>query len=635
MTSSATNSHRDIRGVFSSWIGLVLLAGVLLVGVALLANLDQWRVDLTEGKLYTLSDGSKNILKNMDKPVTLRFYYSASLARDIPVLQNYARRVEEMLREFERSANGKLILEIIHPEVFSEEEDAAAAAGLQGIPNGRGESIYLGLVGLPDGSSADQKQEQIALLNPQKEHLLEYEISQMVYRLNRAAPITVGMISSLPVLRSVDRKTNLVKPHWLIIDQLQQLFEIRRQIDPAVDSIDDDLNLLIVVHPNKLPEKTLFAIDQFVLRGGKLLVFVDPVAEQDDSEGSLGGGYADRSSDLEQLFTAWGIDYDAGKVVLDLTYAHSIPVEMNGRTVPHVGILGLDGKAINREQNVIAELENINIASAGALSQRAGSSTQYVPLLTSGDRTQLMDAEEYSLIGRHNELLSKMKAEDKHHHFAVWISGPVKTAFPEGKPATSAYAGSVLTESAQPIQVIVVADTDVLSDRMWVQRQDYFGQVMATPFAANGDMLVNMVDALGGSADLISLRSRGTYQRPFTRVDALEKAASARWREQEDALTRALSETEKKISALHAPSADGDPASPVELTAEQKAEIASFQQEKLKIRKNLREVQRQLNSDVEQLGSALKIINITAVPALLTIVALGISLLRRRRARRA
>ena len=242
-----------------------------------------------------------------------------------------------------------------------------------------------------------------------------------------------------------------------------------------------------------------------------------------------------------------------------------------------------------------------------------------------------MDSDQYSAIGNHADLLAKMKPEDRRYTFAALVSGPVKTAFPEGKPATSQFSGTVLTESKEPIQVIAVADTDLLSDRMWVDRQDYYGQVMATPFAANGDMLVNMVDALGGSKDLISLRSRGTYQRPFTRVDALEKAADERLREQEDALTQALAAAEKKISALSLPAkGEGVSTAQPELSVEQKAEIAKFQQEKLNIRKKLREVQRQLNSDVENLGVVLKIINIAAVPVLLTFVALVLSWLRRR-----
>jgi ABC-type uncharacterized transport system involved in gliding motility auxiliary subunit len=609
-------------------LSLLALAIFLLISVMGLSMLGQWRIDLTEGKLYTLSDGTENILKNIKDPVTLKFYYSESLTRDVPALRNYAKRVEEMLREYERAANGKLVLDIIHPEVFSEDEDAAAAAGLQGLPNGRGESIYLGL----SGSQSD-RMETIALFNPQKENLLEYQISQLVYKLSRPAPVVVGVISNLPVFRSMDPKTNRPRPGWLIVDQLTQLFDIRRQIDLSVDKIDDDLNMLIVIHPHLLPEKTLFAIDQFVLRGGRVLTFIDPFAELDDNEAMLGDGFADRSSSLDQLFIAWGIDYDPKKVVLDLGYAHSIPAKKDGPEVPHIGVLSLESAAINREQNVIADLENINVASVGALSQHPGSSTQFFPLLTSSDKTDLMDADQYAALGNHADLLAKMKPGNKRYHFAALVSGSVKTAFPEGKPEASGYTGTILTESKEPIQTIVVADTDVLSDRMWVERQDYYGQVMATPFAANGDMLVNMVDALGGSKDLISLRSRGTYQRPFTRVDALEKAASNRLREQEDSLTQALSAAEQKITALSLPAQGADPAAPVEMSSEQKAEIAKFQQEKLRIRKNLREVQRQLNSDVERLGAVLKIINIAAVPVLLTLVALLMSWWRRRRAR--
>jgi ABC-type uncharacterized transport system involved in gliding motility auxiliary subunit len=628
--TTASSTSRDLMRKLSSGVGLAVLAALLLAGATVLSSLDNWRIDLTQGKLYTLSDGSKNIVRNLSEPVTLTFYYSETLARNIPAVRNYARRVEEILREYERAASGKIVLHVVHPEEFSDEEDAAAAAGLQGVPNGQGQSIYLGLAG-----TRGDRSESIPLFNPQKEDVLEYDISQLVYRLSRQSPVTIGVITGLPVFRSMDFKTNRPRPAWLILDQVQKLFDIRRQIDTSVDKIDDDLNLLVLVHPRMLPEKTLFAIDQFVMRGGKVLVFVDPVAERDDSEAIFGQGFADRSSSLDELFTAWGVDYDPTKVVLDLTDAHSMPVQPGGPDVPHVGILGLEGAAINRDHNVIAELENINIASAGALAQHPGSTTTFTPLLTSGEKTQLMAADQYSTIGRHDELLRKMQPGNQRYHFAALVTGPVKTAFPGGKPATSEYTGNILTESQQPLQAIVVADTDVLSDRMWVEAQDYGTQVMATPFAANGDMLVNMIDALGGSADLISLRSRGTYQRPFTRVDALEKAASEQWRAEQDALEQALSETENKINALNKPAEGADPAAEVELTPAQKAEVASFQQEKLRIRKNLRDVQRKLNSDVEQLGMQLKVINMAAVPLLLTILALLMALVRARRARRA
>lgn len=259
---------------------------------------------------------------------------------------------------------------------------------------------------------------------------------------------------------------------------------------------------------------------------------------------------------------------------------------------------------------------------------------QFVPLLTSSLQTDRMDTQTYSMIGNHAELLEKMQPSNHRYTFAAWVSGAVKTAFPEGKPATSQFSGEVLQESKEPIQAIVVADTDVLADRMWVDRQEYYGQTVATPFAANGDMVVNMLDALGGSVDLINLRSRGTYQRPFTRVDDLEKAASSRLREQQDALAKALSDTESKISQLNAAAANQETGEVQELTPAQKQAVEMFEQERLKIRKNLREVQHQLNSDVDKLGAILKIINIAAVPLLLIVLALLAAGLRRYRMRR-
>ncbi len=619
---------RNIIQCFS--LRLAALVLVLLAGAASLAWLNKWQIDLTQGKLYTLSQGTRNIIAGIEQPITLQFYYSESQTRDIPMLRNYAGRVQDMLREYERKSQGKIQLQIVHPEPFSEAEDEAAIAGLQAMPDGRGDKIYLGLVG-----SVGDRSENIAVFNPQKENLLEYQLSQLVYRLNKPKQITVGVIGDLPIFRGVDPKTNRVRPDWLIVNQLRQLFDLRRMIDPNVDKIDDDLSLLMVVHPHKLPEKTLFAIDQFVLRGGKLLVFVDPLAEADDSDTRLlATGFSDRSSDLEQLFAAWGVDYDAGQVVLDLGNAHRIPAQQAGQPVPHVGILSLEGDGINRTQNVIADLENINIASAGSLAQHPGSRMQFVPLLTSSLQTDRMETQTYSMIGNHAELLEKMQPSNHRYTFAAWVSGAVKTAFPEGKPATSQFSGEVLQESKEPIQAIVVADTDVLADRMWVDRQEYYGQTVATPFAANGDMVVNMLDALGGSVDLINLRSRGTYQRPFTRVDDLEKAASSRLREQQDALAKALSDTESKISQLNAAAANQETGEVQELTPAQKQAVEMFEQERLKIRKNLREVQHQLNSDVDKLGAILKIINIAAVPLLLIVLALLAAGLRRYRMRR-
>lgn len=616
-------------------IALLLIAAVLVVGVALLALLDNTRIDLTEGKLYTLSAGSENIVNDIpaDQPVSLHFYYSEALMAEIPVLRNYSRRIQEILREYQRAAGDKLIIEQINVEEFSEAEDLAAASGLKPMPNGNGQQIYLGLV-----AEQGDKRANVPFFNPQKENLLEYEISQAIASVAVKKQIKVGIINGVPMFRSMDYKTNRPRPSWLIAQHLENHFDFKRYIGLEVEKIDDDISVLLVAHPRMLSDQTQFAIDQFVMRGGKLLVFVDPHAETDDSEADLAenGGFLEKSSSLDRLFDVWGVEFDPTKVVLDLDNAHSIPVDQYGREVPHVGILGLMDESINRDSPIVANLQGVNVGSIGYIAPKAGATTEFVPLLVSGLRSDLMDREQYALVANHGQLLQGMKHLNQQFTYAAMVSGPVKSAFPDGKPATSNYTGEVLTEAKAPLNMIVVADTDILTDRMWVERQDFFGETNLVPFAANGDMVINMLDSLGGSADLISLRSRVTYQRPFTRVDALEKAASDRWRAEEEKLTQSLKETQAKLDALQQPAEGSEEIGLDKMLADakQQAELAAFQKQRMELRRNLRDVQRQLKTDVERLGQQLKIINIGLVPALITVIALIVGALRLRRRRR-
>lgn len=613
-------------------LGYLALVLVLLAGVALLSTFKSARIDLTADKLYTLSAGSRNILKELSAPIDLTLYYSEALAKDQPMLRNYARRVQDLLQEYARLSDGKIRLHVIKPDVYSEEEDHAAVAGLQGIPTGDGQKIFLGLVG-----ERGEQHETVPFFNPQHESLLEYEISQLVYRVGRGKPATVAVISGLPIFRSMDPRTNQVRPPWAVLDQLKEVFDVRQILDTKLSSIEPDVDLVILVHPRLLPEKTLYAIDQFVLRGGKLLVFVDPVAELDDSEDVMSAGFTDKSSTLDKLFDAWGIRFDPQAVLLDREYAHNIPTAQYGREVPHVGILGLHDNAINREQNVIAELDDINIGSAGIIEHVPGAATAFVPLLMSSTQSQMLGAEKYSVVGNHEDLLRQFQPDGHAKVIAALVSGMVSSAYPQGEPLLAGEKPGVsaahLTVSAQPVQVMVVADTDVLADRMWADVQDFYGQKVVRPFAANADMVTNMIDALTGSSDLISLRSRGTYQRPFTRVDELERAASSRLKAQQDALMDSLAETEKKIAALD--QQEQGTGAEQAVSAEQQAALEAFQQQKYDTRKRLREVQRQLNSDVERLGVVLKLINMLAVPAVLGVLLLVLSWFRSRRAKRA
>lgn len=627
-----------------STIGLIAIALLLLTTILLISWMRPWRVDLTENHLYTLSPGTLSLLeKQQGEPLRLSFYYSDQVTQEIPSLRAYAKRVKETLEEYELQSKGKILLDIIDPEPFSEAEDQAASLGLQAIPAGNNDQIYFGLVG--EQGSADKttevKREVVAFFNPQKENSLEYDISQLIYRLQRNKPLVVGVISDIPVFQYRDIRSGQVNPSKVIMEQLRQMFDVRRVYDTTVDIIDDDINLLMVIHPHLWSASTLYAIDQFVLRGGRLLVFMDPKAEMDQSEKMLfgSGGDQDQSSSLDQLLTAWGVKYDPTQVLLDYSFAHTIPVTQYGQALPHVGVLGIRDEGFNREEAMTATTDQVNLASAGTLSALPEASTSFVPLMRSSQEAQLVSIDDYNRASNHEELLRQFKSDGKGlYTLAAYINGPVKTAFPQGKPVFEGAqikgeknsSSEHLLESRENISVVLFADTDILDDRMWVQVDNFYGQPVARPWASNSDLVMNILEKLGGSVDLINVRSRGTYNRPFDRVNELERAASQKLQQEEEILHQKLAETEERLTTLDNGNLFAEDGTPLEMSQEQKKEIENFQQERLKIRKRLREVQHQLNKDIEKLGSTLKLINMLAVPVLLAIFILVFTWLKRR-----
>ncbi len=627
-----------------SGFGLLVTAAVLFVGVMLLSTIKNVRLDLTEDKLYTLSDGTKNILNDLDgEPILLSFFYSDKLSENIPALRAYARRVEEMLLEYELQSDGQIVLNIVDPEPFSEDEDIAANFGLQGVPTSNDDTIYFGLV----GQNATGSKEIIEFFNPQREEFLEYDISQLVYRLDQEKSLVVGVLSSLPIFQHVNYQTRQTEPPKVIIEQLRQLFDIKRVYDPSIEKVDEDIDLLVLVHPHLWPQSTLYAIDQFVLGGGRLLVFMDPNAELDVSEGAMFQGFRDKSSSLEQLLDAWGVDYDPKKILTDYKFAHGIPVTRYGQALPHIGILGITEQGFNREETMVSGMDMVNIATAGVLAPQQDASTTFTPLMRSSDQVQLVDSEIYNQASDHSQLLRNFAADGNGPYtIAAFVRGPASSAFPDGKPVIEELDGEAdsvsvqqdqeavedevvaehLTESQQDIAVVLFADTDLLDDRMWVDVQEFYGQQVAVPWASNSDLVVNVLEQLSGSVDLINVRSRGTYNRPFEKVAELERQASEQFRAEEERLMARLEETESRLMEL-----SGNEEQPFELTPEQEAEVEKFQQERLQIRKKLRDVQHQLNKDIEQLGTRLKIINTAAIPLLLVVFAVVMALVRSKR----
>lgn len=616
--------------IYSS-VGLVAIALLLLAAILLISWMRPWRVDLTENNLYTLSPGTLSLLgKLQGEPLRLTFYYSDQVTQEIPTLRAYAKRVRETLAEYELQSKGKILLNVVDPEPFSEAEEQAASLGLQGIPAGNNDTIYFGLVG--EQGTADKtvevKRDLIAFFNPQKESSLEYDISQLIYRLQRNKPLVVGVISDIPVFQYRDARSGQVNPSKVIMEQLRQMFDVRRVYDTTVTEIDPEIDLLMVIHPHLWSSSTLYAIDQFVLRGGRLLAFMDPKAEMDQSEKMLFGSSGDenKSSSLDQLLTSWGVQYDPQQVLLDYQFAHTIPVTQYGQALPHVGVLGIRDEGFNREEAMTATTDQVNLATTGALSELPGASTTFVPLMKSSAEAQLLSVENYDRASNHEELLRQFKPDGKGPYtLAAYINGPVKTAFPENTSLKEH-----LAESRENISVVLFADTDILDDRMWVQVENFYGQPVARPWASNSDLIMNVLEKLGGSVDLINVRSRGTYNRPFDRVNELERSASEKLQQEEEILRQKLSETESRLMALNNEGAVTETGEPMALTPEQQLEVENFQKERLKIRKRLREVQHQLNKDIEQLGTTLKLLNMLAVPVLLAIFLLTFTWWKRR-----
>lgn len=602
--------------------GALAIIAVLFVAVVLLSNLllRGVRLDLTEHKLYTLSEGTKHILGGLDEPVNLTLYFSDKATADsnrpdIRNLRVYYNRVHELLEEMAARAGGRLRLTVIDPLPYSEDEDRAAAAGIQGLPLGpSGEKISLGLV----GTNATDGEAVIAFFDPGKESFLEYDVAKLIHDLASPKKPSVGLISGLPLTAGFDPATRSMREPWAVYQELSQLFDVKELDAGTLQAIDKDIGVLVVVHPKQFSDDAQYALDQFVLRGGHLLVFVDPNAELDEAGADPANPHmamlSDKSSNLPTLFKAWGVEYAADQVVLDRTHAVPVGVAPGAPPVRHPAILGLTAADLNRTDIITANLESINVATAGAFKLAKDSPLKLVPLFESSAQAMTAPAQRVKFVRDPTELWQGFSSTGVRYTLAARLQGPFKTAFPDRKDEGH------LAEAKEPGLVLLVADTDLLSDRLWVRVQNFFGQKIMNAFANNGDFFVNAIDNLTGSTDLISIRGRATSQRPFTKVEELKRAADDRFRDKERELQQELSDTERKLTELQSGKSRDEA---LVLSPEQKNELEQFLKRKLEIRKELREVRRQLDSDIEALGSWLKFINIALIPILLTLGAVA------------
>jgi ABC-type uncharacterized transport system involved in gliding motility auxiliary subunit len=612
---------------------LIALA-VLFLGVIMLSNvgLRGMRIDLTQNRLYTLSPGTKQVIAELKEPINLYFYFSReSAAKQAPLLMPYAARVREFLEELSARSGGKIRLTVVDPQPFSDEEDRAAEFGMQSLQAGGGDALYFGLAGTnsTDGRSA------IPNFQADREEFLEYDVAKLINELGTPKKPVIGLISSLGLQGQFNPMTGQMGEPWPVLTQLQELFTIR-SLTADVDHIDKDVDVLMLVHPKQWPQKTLYAIDQFVMRGGRILLFVDPNAGGDtsgqDPSNPLAGAMADHSSNLAPLLASWGIDYDAAKVVGDLERGLEVRTSMQSPPIRHIGILGLGHADMNQKDVVSATLEKINLATAGALSPRAGAKTAFEPLLQSSASAALIPAQRFNALTDPSTLRDGFKPTGVRYTLAARITGPVESAFPQGVPADSKPASGPpsahLAKSTAPANIVVIADTDLLMDYMWVQMHEVLGQRVAQAFANNADLVANVLDNLSGSSALISVRGRASFSRPFERVEALRHQADDRLRSKALELQAELQQTETKLTELQNKRNDQ---SSLVLSAEQEAELKRFVAEKSRVRKELRETQRGLDVDINRLNSWLKIINIGIAPLLVAVAGVIILSTRRRR----
>lgn len=596
------------------FVALVVLVGALLRGA---------RLDLTSNQLYTLSDGTIAVIDKLEEPINLYFYFSDQAAQDMAPLRTYANRVRELLEEIAARSNGNIRLEVIDPLPFSEEEDRATAFGLQAVPLGTsGGSLFFGMA----GTNSTDGQVIIPFFQPDKENFLEYDIAKLISSLSGEDKPVVGVLSKLDIGPGFDPATSQATEGWVAYSEMSNLFDVRR-LEPSATSFDEDLQLLVLVHPKDLSDDTLYAIDQFVLGGGRLLVLVDPHSESE----TAGAGtdptqamFASKSSTLDRLFDAWGVRFDPEQVVLDAEHALQIQPRADAAPVRHLGVLGLGPEALNQADVISAELEAVNVSTIGHFVLADDATVTMEPLAQSSANAALVATERMRFLPDPDSLFADFTPTGEHYVLAARLAGALKTAFPDRSGAAHR------SESARDANIVLIADTDVLSDRLWVQVQQFFGQRLLNAFANNGDFVINAVDNLVGSAELIAVRTRARSARPFTRVEDIRRRAEDRFRIKEQELQAELTETERQLAELQRARADQGSTM---LSSEQQAALQRFQQEKLRIRTELRQVRRQLDADIQSLGARLKLLNIIGMPLVLTVAAAGFAWWRARRRR--
>ena len=599
-----------------SAVGLIALA-LILVAVNFLLSRVPARIDLTDGNLYTLSDGTKKILRNLQAPVKIKLYISQG--ETVPVqLRSFAQRVEDLVREFKSVAGSNLVIERYNPKPDSEEEDAAQLDGIDPQQLATGEQFYLGA----SITQLDRKQT-IPAISPQRERLLEYDLVRAISRVGTTERPKIGLMAGLPVLgEKFNPFTRQSSDPWVLANELKNQFDVK-EVPVSAKEIEKDINVLLLIHPKDFQPEQEYALDQFVMRGGKLIVFVDPYSYFDQQPSMPGVPPMPSSSNLPTLFKAWGIEFDPSKVIADVVFGSG----GGARYTPTV--LSLNRTAFSRDDVVTGSIETLLYAFGGAFNVKPVDGLKVTDLIHSSPNSMLVDNQNATKSG--DEATRAFKPSGKAMPLAVRLTGKFKTAFPDGlkekdKPVPNTPA---LRESGDN-SVILVADVDMLADGAAVDIQEIFGRKIVVPSNGNLALALGMVEQFASGNDLISLRSRTSSFRPLTVVRELEAEAQKQYFGKIQALEDELQKTNAKLQELQKAQGGAGKNAQI-LTPEQQSELDRFRKRVAETRLELKEVRRSLRQDAESLVFFTKIVNIALMPILVALVGLGIALIRRRR----
>ena len=608
----------------SRLVGLsIVLAIILFFAVNVIASntLRSSRTDLTENGLYSLSNGTQELLAKLDEPLHMRFFLTESLVQSAPQLSAYAKRVRALLDTYANRAEGKITLEVIDPKPFSDAEDRAVGLGINRI---RLASVPDPLFfGLAVTNSTDGKAN-IPVFSPDRETFLEYDLTRLIAELGQRGKPVVALFDGLGVIGNPTYRL----PQQQIFSQLNEIYNVQLQRGD-VDTLPENTKVVMVVHPQDLSERTLYTIDQWALGGGATMVFVDPNAETQIGP-QPGVPPANAASNLEKLFAAWNVGYDATAAVGDPNYAMRTVRSADGRQARIINLpwLSLRESAMDKSNAALAQLSSVVFTTAGSFTTTSDA-VQLAPWLQASIEAGTVDAREAANPQADpRRLFTSLKRADKPLVLAGRLSGKIKTAFPEGKPDGSKAKGDPLSESKAGANIVLFGDADMLMDRNWMQQRQIFGQRVAQAFANNGDFVLNTVEQLIGGLALADLRGRGVSWRPFDRIAAIEKAAENKYRAKEQELTKQLQETETKLRELA--SSEGA-AKDAPLSAEGVAAIEQFRAQMLGTRAQLRNVQHDLRRDVQRLTSWIITANVGLIPSIVAVLALAFALRRPRR----